>query len=335
MNSYQRTMAVLRGDPADRLPAMPIFMTWLPARIGRPYRDYVLDYRVLVKGQEWLVEHFEIDVVSVISDAWREAADCGAELTFWDNEPPACKQPLLQYKTTLASLECPDPLAGGRMTDRVQAVASLSAEYAGEVPVMGWIEGPIAEAGCLRGVNNTMLDFIDDPGFVEDLFDFATQMEIDFALAQIEAGADIIGMGDAAGSLCGPRFYEPMVLPRERKIAHAVHEAGALLRLHICGNTNDILKPMAVTGAEIIDLDYPVNRDAVRAEMGEAPVIAGNFEPVKFLLNETPDAVRQACRECHQAFGPRHIVCAGCEVPTNAPLENVQAMFDYAHSHTP
>ena len=69
--------------------------------------------------------------------------------------------------------------------------------------------------------------------------------------------------------------------------------------------------------------------------LGEAPVIAGNFDPVQFLLNDTPDAVRQACRECHDAFGPRHVVCAGCEVPTNAPIANVQAMFDYARSTTP
>lgn len=335
MNSYERTIAVIEGHAADHLPAMPIFMTWLAPRIGKSYRQYVTDHRVLVEGQEWLVEHFGIDVVSVISDAWREAADCGAQLTFWENEPPACKQALLHDKAALPAVQCPDPMAGGRMTDRVRAVASLAGKFHGEVPVMGWIEGPLAEACCLRGVNQTMLDLIDDPPFVEDLLDFATEMEIIFALAQIEAGADIIGMGDAAASLCGPRFYESLVLPREQQITRAVHEAGALLRLHICGNTNDILAPMAASGADIIDLDYPVERNRARPEMGDDPVIAGNFEPVAILLHATPADVVEACRDCHRAFGPRHIVCAGCEVPTETPLENVQAMFDYARSHTP
>ncbi len=335
MNAYQRTTAVVKGKPADRLPAMPIFMTWLAARIGKPYREYVTDYRVLVEGQEWLVDAFGIDVVSVISDAWREAADCGAVLTFWDNDPPACRAPLLRDKAALATLQCPDPLAGGRMTDRVQAVASLAGKFAGEVPVMGWIEGPLAEACCLRGVNQTMLDLIDDPAFAGDLLDFATEVAIDFAIAQIDAGADIIGMGDAAASLCGPRFYDSMVLPREQRIVRVVHEAGALLRLHICGNTNDILALMADTGADIIDLDYPVDPARARGEMGDAPVLAGNFDPVGVLLNGTPQDVLDACRHCHRAFGPRHIVCAGCEVPTQTPLENVQAMFDYARSHTP
>jgi MtaA/CmuA family methyltransferase len=268
--------------------------------------------------------------LSVISDAWREAADCGAELVIWETEAPGCRNPLLADRAALAGLTRPKPLGGGRMTDRVQAVAALHEEYAGQVPVMGWIEGPIAEACNLRGMNRFMLDLIDDAAFATELLDFATELAIDFAQAQVQAGADIIGMGDAAASLCGPRFYESLVLPREQRIIHAIHEAGALVRLHICGDTNAILAPMGTAGADIIDLDHAVKLDAVRREMGEKPVIAGNFDPVSILLRGTRGDVLAACRRCHEAFGPRFIVNAGCEVPTHTPMENVEAMFEYA-----
>ncbi|MBM3473960.1 MAG: uroporphyrinogen decarboxylase [Armatimonadetes bacterium] len=332
MNSYERTMAMVRGQPVDRLPAMPIFMTWLARQIGRPYRDYCFDHRVLVEGQRYLVERFEIDCVSVISDAWREAADCGARLIVFEDGPPACKEHVLADRATLATLRKPDPLGGGRMTDRVQAVARLHEEYAGQVPVMGWIEGPIAEACNLRGMNEFMLDLMDDPQFAGDLLDFATELAIGFARAQIEAGADLIGMGDAAASLCGPRFYEQLMLPREQHIIRAIHDSGALVRLHICGDTNGILALMGTTGADIIDLDHLVEPEAVRREMGERPVIAGNFDPVAVLLQGTPDQVRAACRRCHDAFGPRFIVNAGCEVPTHTPMANVEAMLGYVRT---
>jgi len=218
------------------------------------------------------------------------------------------------------------------MADRVEAVRMLAGEYSGQVPVMGWVEGPMAEACCLRGMNEMMLTLMDDAVFSGNLMDFATELAISFALAQVEAGADIVGMGDAAASLCGPRFYEELVLPREQKIVSAIHEAGALARLHVCGNTNDILAPMAKTGCEIIDLDYPVVIEDVRPAMGSRPIIAGNFEPVAVLLNGTPEDVLNACRACHRAFGPRHILNAGCEVPTNTPMENVRAMFQYAQT---
>ncbi|MGQ9730088.1 MAG: uroporphyrinogen decarboxylase family protein [Candidatus Zipacnadales bacterium] len=332
MTAYQRIRRLVNGQPFDRLPAMPIFMTWLARAISRTYRDYCFDYRVLIEGQQYLVDRFEIDCVSVISDAWREAADCGATLTVWKQEPPACQTPLLEDATSLVRLTVPDPLSGGRMTDRIEAVAALHNQYAGQIPVLGWIEGPIAEACCLRGINTLMLDLVDNPRFVEDLLDFATEMAMRFALAQIEAGADIIGMGDAAASLCGPRYYERFVLPREQRIITAIHEAGALVRLHICGDTNGILRLMARTGADIIDLDYPVRIDSVREEMGDQPIIAGNFDPVSILLNGRPENVIRACRRCHEAFKPRHIVCAGCEVPTYAPLSNIEAMFEYART---
>ena len=35
----------------------------------------------------------------------------------------------------------------------------------------GWVEGPVAEGADLRGINTLMLDFLDDPDFVRDLFD--------------------------------------------------------------------------------------------------------------------------------------------------------------------
>jgi MtaA/CmuA family methyltransferase len=218
------------------------------------------------------------------------------------------------------------------MTDRVEAVARLHGEYERQVPVMGWIEGPIAEACNLRGMSQFMLDLMDAPGFAADLLDFATDLAIDFARAQIDAGADIMGMGDAAASLCGPRFYEQLVLPREQRIVRDVHEAGALVRLHICGDTNGILAQMSTTGADIIDLDHLVEPEAVRCEMGESPVIAGNFDPVAVLLQGTPDQVRAACRRCHEAFGARFIINAGCEVPTHTPMANVEAVFEYGRS---
>jgi MtaA/CmuA family methyltransferase len=181
-------------------------------------------------------------------------------------------------------------------------------------------------------MNAFMLDLMDDPGFVADLLDFATELALDFARAQIRAGADVIGMGDAAASLCGPRFYEELVLPREQRIIQAVHDGGALARLHICGDTNAILAPMGTTGADIIDLDHMVRLDAARRELGEAPVIAGNFDPVGVLLQGSPEQVEAACRRCHEAFGPRFIVNAGCEVPPDTPLANVEAMFEYGRS---
>ncbi|MCD4686469.1 MAG: uroporphyrinogen decarboxylase family protein [Anaerolineae bacterium] len=47
---------------------------------------------------------------------------------------------------------------------------------------------------------------------METLLEHCTETAIAFALAQIEAGATIIGLGDAVGSQVGPRAYRQFAL---------------------------------------------------------------------------------------------------------------------------
>ena len=180
MTGRERILAALDGLPVDSLPLMPITMMFAADQIGEPYGRYAADHRVLVEGQIRTAEKFDFDYVSCISDPGREAADCGAAIQYFDNQPPAVDEvhALLADKTVLARLKTPDPLGGGRMHDRVQAAALFRERIGGEKLIEGWIEGPCAEAADLRGINRLMTDFFDDPGFVRDLFEFNVAMAL-------------------------------------------------------------------------------------------------------------------------------------------------------------
>ena len=335
MNGYERVVAMLESRPADRLPLMPITMMFAADQIGARYGEYATDHRVLVEAQIATAERFDLDYVSCISDPAREAADCGAAVRYFDDQPPAIDETraLLADKGALAGLALPDPLGGGRMHDRVKAAALFKEKVGGRLLVEGWIEGPCAEAADLRGINTLMLDFHDDPGFVRELFDFILPMELEFAKAQVEAGADLIGIGDAAASLVGPKIYEQLVWPYEKRMVDGVHQLGAAVRLHICGNISRILSPIGRLGCEIVDLDYMVSVAAAREEMGPRQILLGNIDPVSVLRNGTPGSITAAIAECHRQAGSRYIVGAGCEVPRDTPPENLLALRDYARSH--
>ncbi len=335
MNGHQRILGVLEGRPVDRLPQMPITMMFAGAQLGVPYGRYATDHRLLVECQIHVAEKFDFDHVSCISDPAREVADCGAVVRHFDDQPPAIDETcaLLADKTALAGLEIPDPLGGGRMHDRVNAAALFRRQIGGEKLIEGWIEGPCAEAADLRGINTLMTDFFDDPAFVRDLFDFVLEMELRFAKAQIEAGIDIMGIGDAAASLVGPRIYEEFVLPYEQKMVDALHEMGTKVRLHICGNTGRILGGIGSLGCEIVDLDHLAPLSQARQAMGPQQVLAGNIDPVSVLRDGTPESITAAIGRCHRQSGAAYIVAAGCEVPRDTPEENLLALRDYARSH--
>jgi MtaA/CmuA family methyltransferase len=335
MTGYERILAAFDGLPADSLPLMPITMMFAADQIGAPYGKYAADCRVLAEAQVRTAEKFDFDYVSCISDPGREAADCGAAIHYFDNQPPAVDETnsLLADKSVLGRLEVPDPLGGGRMHDRVQAAALLRERVGGQKLIEGWIEGPCAEAADLRGINRLMTDFYDDPAFVRGLFDFVLAMGLEFARAQVDAGVDLIGVGDAAASLVGPQIYEDFVRPYEQKLVDGLHTMGTTVRLHICGNIRRILSGVGSLGCEMVDIDWMAPLAEARQQMGPSVALAGNIDPVRALRGGTPESIAAALAECHRQAGPRYIVAAGCEVPRDTPAANVRAMTTFARSH--
>lgn len=330
-------LAHLDGRAVDRLPAMPITMMFAARLAGVPYLEYCTDFRALVLGQALVAERFGVDHVSAISDPAREAVDLGAPVTWFADQPPALDgaRALLADKRRLVHLTLADPLGGGRMTDRVRGVEALRAGPGRTRIVEGWVEGPCAEAADLRGLGALMLDFADDPTFVDDLFGFAVRQATAFARAQVAAGADVIGVGDAAASLVGPTIYREAVLAHERRLVDAVHAMGARARLHICGNIRRSLADVAAVGADIVDLDSMVPVSEARVAAGPAQVLLGNLNPVTEVMASTPRAIGERVAACHQAAGARFIVGAGCEVPAGTPHENLEALTAYAQRTTP
>lgn len=334
MTGKERILARIQGQAVDCLPLMPITMMYAGDVAGIEYGRYARDHRLMAEAQLRVAERFGFDYVSVISDPAREASDLGAVVEWFDDQPPAINESraLIHDKGVLSGLALPDPYAPGRMKDRVDGARLLAERAGAELVVEGWVEGPCAMAADLRGLNTLMLDFADDEQFVEDLFDYAVRMEIGFARAQVEAGATLIGIGDAAASLVGPRLYNRFVLPYEKKLIGAVRGMGVPVRLHICGNTKRIVKGMGETGAEIIDLDFLTTLGEARAAMREEQVLLGNIDPVRVLRDGTPAVVEAALAECHAQAGAAYIVGAGCEVPRGTPAENVEAMARFARS---
>jgi len=331
MTARERLRALLRGEAVDRPPSMPITMMRAADVIGVTYHQYATRAEVQVAAQMATAERFGIDQVSVISDPCCEAADLGAAVLFPDDGPPAIieERALLEDKAGLAGLRVPDVRRpGSRMANRIEAVRMLR-QQAGETRLVeGWVEGPCAESADLRGINTLMTDFYDDPAFIHELAGFVVGVALEFARAQIAAGADIIGVGDAAASLINRGLYDEFVWPHEKRLVEGIRAAGGMVRLHVCGRTGHLVDAFARLGCEVIDLDSMVDLGAARAAAGAAQVLLGNVDPVRVVCRGTAEEVRQALAECRAAAGPAWISGAGCEVPRGTPDENLRAFRD-------
>ena len=325
MNSYERFRNRLAGKPVDRPPNFDIMMAFGVRYLGRTLLPYYKDYRQLVDANMAILEAFDLDIVQAISDPYRETHDFGAIVEYPEDDLPMSLIPLIAEPEDLAKLKSPDPYTSERMSDRLEAIRLFREKVGGEVPIMGWVEGGLAQAADLRGISNLMMDLYDRPEWVHELLERCVEVEIAFAKAQVEAGADIVGVGDAVASQVNPKMYRKFAQPYERRIFDAIHEAGGVGRLHICGNTTRILDDVAESGADIVDVDWMVDIDKAAAAFEGKVALLGNFDPVVVMLQGTPDEVYTAVTDCLNRGGSRTFSGAGCEIPDATPHENLKA----------
>ena len=324
MNAKERVSAYMSGKAADRVPNMNIIMQFGAQYIGAPFSRYLNDYKCLVESELEAADKFGIDCLCVISDPYREAEGFGLEVAYPEDDLPTCHEPLIKELGDLKKIKVPDPYASKRMHDRILAVSEFKSQARSEYPIIGWVEGPIAEAADIRGLNNLIFDLMDEPGFVNELMDMCLDGAIRFSKEQVEAGADIIGVGDAAAAIIGPDLYKQYVFDREVKLIEAIHKMGAMVKLHICGNITALLPMIAKTGADIVDVDHMVDLAEAIGGLSEGQIVSGNYDPVGVLLQGSEADVDAAVRKCFaQMNGRRAIISAGCEVPRHTSHANM------------
>lgn len=325
MTPKERIYAILNGGSYDRPAVTPIFMAWSANFVGHTYRDYYLNGDVLVEAQLAVTQAFNLDQISAISDPWREASAYGMEFEYPPDGVGKPKEVLIRTPDDVSLVGPLDIENAERTKQRIESVRKMAAEVGQTHSVLGWVEGPIAEYGDLRGVESTMMDLIDKPEMFVEAGETIVQNAIAFAVAQVKAGADMIGIGDAAASLVTPNMYNELVLPLERKVIEAVHEAGAAVKLHICGNISNIVQFMPDSGADIIDVDWMVPLAKARELVGPEVTLCGNFNPAGVLFEGTPEDVAETARECLKTVPDKFILMPGCEVPPATPEKNIRA----------
>lgn len=326
MTGKQRYTAMLRGEAVDFVPRIPILMQFAASHIGAKYGVFCRDYRVKVEGNVRCAEDFGLDVVGVMSDPYAETQGFGADIVFLDEGTPQCLHPPLAATTDLARLPRPDPRLAERMANNVRAVREYRRRCGDRYDILGWVEGPAAEAADLRGVSRFLLDLMDDPAWCGELMDLGMDVAMDYARAQVAAGANTIGIGDAIASQVSPSLYEEWILPREKRLVAAIREMGARVRLHICGNITHLLDGIAELGVDVLDVDHMVDIGGVRRKVGPRVALAGNMDPVSDVLHGTPSSIRCRLRRDYETAGPPFLVNAGCEIPPGTPEENLRAL---------
>lgn len=331
MNNRERFMAALKGEPTDRVPVFPLLMFFTADRAGLPYCEYATNGRALAQAQLLVQQRFDLDAITGCSDAFRVSADLGGDISYPETKTPYLRAPLVNSAGDVEKLGHPDPTdPRSRMGDRVLATSEMVKAVAGQVAVLGWVDMPFAEACSVCGVSQFMLMLQDDPATAHRLLTHLTSIVIDFALAQVKVGADMIGAGDAAASLISRKMFAEFALPYEQEVCRAVHTADSLVKLHICGKTTHLLEEMVKSEADLFNVDHMVPLAKARdVYTAQGKCFKGNLDPVTQMMQASPEQCAARARECiATAQETRYMLSAGCEVPAETSDEVFRAFCD-------
>lgn len=327
MNALERTLAFIQGDKIDRLPFHPIVMRFAARHAGIKYRDFCLDPEAHVSAVIKTAEDFGIDWVSVMSDPYCEAEAFGLAVDYPEDDLPRNERPLVESASELPRINSPATMGHARLKGRIRQIELFRDRVGGSQFIVGWVEGPFAMVSLFRGLSEACLDLYDHPDEVRAATRTAVGFAKRFAEAQIEAGADAIGMGDAVCSQISPEHYREFFWEGEREIIEHIHSCGALAKLHICGNTSKILPDMIAAGAEIVDVDHLAGSMASAARLlRQDQVLCGSVDPVSVVQTAAPDIIRAEAQRCQTEAGGRCIVSAGCEITPSTLGPNLRAL---------
>jgi uroporphyrinogen-III decarboxylase len=103
---------------------------------------------------------------------------------------------------------------------------------------------------------------------------------------------------------------------------------GAMVRLHICGNTTHLLPGISDLDIDIMDVDHMVSMSKVRSTLGKGVVLAGNIDPAGGVRLGNPQLIRETILRTYREVGNPYMVNAGCEIPPGTPEENLRVLCE-------
>lgn len=334
MNGRERTIAFMQGKPVDHVPFHPLVMQYAAAQTGVKYGAYCTDYRQQSKAMVSFARTYGMDWLHPAGFAYCEATAYGMKVIYPEDGLPYAEEPFIKdAETDLDKIRPLDIEADRGMMNRVECVRYNKETVGDEFFLAAHCEGPLAEYTDLRGVADGLMDLIDYPDEVFDAMKVIVDNAKRWIKLQVQAGADVVSIGDAITSQIGVNLYEELIYPLHKELAEYVASLGVYSKFHICGNITHLIPYLLKAGVNIIDCDHMVDlKPEFFSAMNPNQFFCGNIDPVAQLRFGTPESIQQSVHHLMNLPGSsgRIILASGCEVPLGTPVKNYEAFCKVA-----
>jgi uroporphyrinogen decarboxylase len=188
----------------------------------------------------------------------------------------------------------------------------------------------------LRGMDNTMMDYLSEPKFVHAALDRLLEMHFEALEKILPLPIDGVTFGDDYGSQRGLmisrevflRFYKP----RLAKLYEKVRSAGKVVGHHSCGDNTPILGDFVDIGLQVFHPLQPEAMDIQKAksEFGKHLTFRGGIGTQRAMVFGTPEQARtEVCAAVKiLAEDGGYFLETAKPIPEETPVENAVAVIE-------
>lgn len=198
-----------------------------------------------------------------------------------------------------------------------EALQGIRKAVAGSAAVLGFVGLPytlasyLVEGGPTTEYQKIKTMSYEAPHILLELLDRLANNIADYAIFQIEQGAQVIQVFDSWAGVLSPVDYDRFAGPFQQQVIQRIKQSHPDVPIILYINRSGaLLERMATSGADIISLDWTVTLSEARRRLGSRVGVQGNLDP---MLLFAPDEVIKSATEdiLRQGWGARHIMNLG------------------------
>ncbi|HBE01623.1 MAG: uroporphyrinogen-III decarboxylase-like protein [Spirochaetes bacterium GWF1_41_5] len=190
-------------------------------------------------------------------------------------------------------------------------------------------------AWTLRSMENLMMDFYLNPGFVHELLDALADHNICMIRRALACNIDAVMFGDdwgqQRGLIMGPDLWRTFIKPRLSRMYQAVKRAGKFVFIHSCGDVDELFPELADCGLDCFNPFQPEVMDVEDLMIRYRGTLAfyGGISTQKSLPFGSTEDVRTEVRKMIR-LGKQggYILSPAHSIPGDVPLANMLAMIE-------
>lgn len=329
MTGKERVRAAMRREYADKVPVSFPIQFHAPRLAGYTIKEVMTDSDKAVMAMKKAYETFHPDVIVCVQlSADIFAGPLGGQWEF-DHEGIHAKGELLKDPKDLTKLTIPDLEKCERLPYYID-VCNRVREEIQDAAVGASSIGPWVLACMLRGTEQLLSDTFDSPFFVHDLMRFTTDWTNSVNMAIARTGVGLTISEPSAGcSVISPKIYREFIKPYHREVVDFFKQKKIGISFHICGRLDPIMEDIVEVGPNSLSIDAPSSLERLVEISKKKCVIIGNVSTDLFLRG-TKEEIEKEVKRCIDtaAKGGAYILCPGCGIPPNAPVENIHYFME-------